>query len=75
MGWEKSQIWKMAASKKGLIPGEGPEVGMQATGSVRHLFGPLFPGGASGREPACQHRRHKRRGSNPWVGKIPWRRA
>ena len=23
----------------------------------------------------CQHRRHKRRGFDPWVGKIPWRRA
>ena len=24
--------------------------------------------------PACQCRRHKRHGFNPWVGKIPWRR-
>ena len=34
-----------------------------------------FPGGASGKEPACQCRRHKRRRFYPWVGKIPWRRA
>ena len=34
-----------------------------------------FPGGASGKEPACQCRRHKRHRFNPWVGKIPWRRA
>ena len=34
-----------------------------------------FPGGASGEEPAGQGRRHKRRGFDPWVGKIPWRRA
>ena len=34
-----------------------------------------FPGGGSGKEPACQCRRHKRRGFHPWVGKIPWRRA
>ena len=34
-----------------------------------------FPGGASGTEPACQCRRPKRGGFNPWVGKIPWRRA
>ena len=33
-----------------------------------------FPGGASGKEPACQCRRRKRRGFNPWVGKMPWRR-
>ena len=25
-----------------------------------------FPGGASGKEPACQCRRHKRSGFNPW---------
>jgi len=34
-----------------------------------------FPGGASGTEPACQCRRHKKQGFNPWVGKIPWRSA
>ena len=34
-----------------------------------------FPGGASGKEPACQCRRRKRHRFNPWVGKIPWRRA
>ena len=33
-----------------------------------------FPCGTSGKEPACQFRRHKRCGLNPWVGKIPWRR-
>ena len=34
-----------------------------------------FPGGASGKEPACQCRRPKRGRFDPWVGKIPWRRA
>ena len=34
-----------------------------------------FPGGASGKEPACQRRRHKRCGFSPRVGKVPWRRA
>ena len=34
-----------------------------------------FPGGASGKEPACQCRRCKRNRFNPWVGKAPWRRA
>ena len=32
-------------------------------------------GGASGEEPTCQFRRHKRLGFNPWVGEIPWRGA
>ena len=34
-----------------------------------------FPVGASGKEPACQRRKHKSRGFDPWVVKIPWRRA
>ena len=34
-----------------------------------------FPGGASGKEPACQCWRHKKHGFDPWVRKIPWRRA
>ena len=34
-----------------------------------------FPGGASGKEPACQCRRHKRLRFKFWVWKIPWRRA
>ena len=29
----------------------------------------------SGKEPACQCRRHKRDRFDPWIGKIPWRRA
>ena len=34
-----------------------------------------FSVGASGKEPVCQSRRCKRRGFDPWVRKIPWRRA
>ena len=33
-----------------------------------------FPGGASGKEPACQCRQLKRHEFNPLVGKIPWSR-
>ena len=33
-----------------------------------------LPGWHSGKESACQCRRHKRHGFNPWVGKIPWSR-
>ena len=33
-----------------------------------------FPGSTSGKEPACQCRRQKRWGFDPWVGKVPWRR-
>ena len=34
-----------------------------------------FPGGSSGKEPACQFRRRKRNGFDPWVGKNSWRRT
>ena len=34
-----------------------------------------FPGGTSGKEPACPCRRHKKCDFDPWVKKIPWRRA
>ena len=33
-----------------------------------------FPGGSVSKESACQYRRHKRCGFDPWVGKIPWKR-
>ena len=32
-----------------------------------------FPGGTSGKEPACQCSRHKWHGFNPWIRRIPWR--
>ena len=34
-----------------------------------------FSGDASGKEYTCQCRRLKRCGFDPWVGKIPWKRA
>ena len=36
-----------------------------------HLLG--FPGGASGKEPACQCRKYF--GFGPWVEKISWKRT
>ena len=33
-----------------------------------------FPGGASGKEPPCKFRRHKRHECDTWVRKIHWRR-
>ena len=34
-----------------------------------------FSSGTSGKEPACQCRKHRIHGFDPWVGKIPWRMA
>jgi len=39
---------------------------------IKSILG--FPGGTSGKESACQCRRCKRQGFDPWVGKIPWSR-
>ena len=33
-----------------------------------------LPRWLSGKEHACQCRRHRRHGFNPWIRKIPWRR-
>ena len=38
------------------------------------IYHTCFPGGASGKESACQCRRCKRLGFNPWVRKVLWRR-
>ena len=43
--------------------------------SAIDTYMPGFPGGASAKETAHQCRRCKRHEFNPWVGKIPWRRA
>ena len=34
-----------------------------------------LPGGDSGKEPACQCRSLKRHRFDPWIRKIPWRKA
>ena len=36
-----------------------------------HMSPEELPGGASGKEPTCQYRRHLRLGFHPYVGKIP----
>ena len=41
----------------------------------RTLYYKGFPGGINGKEPAWQCKRHKRCGFDPWVRKIPRRRA
>ena len=34
-----------------------------------------FPGGTTGKQPPCQCRRCKRHRFDPWIRKIPWKRA
>ena len=42
---------------------------------LRYILEKGLPRWPSGKEPTCQCRRHKRHKFDPWVGKIPWRRA
>ena len=59
------------------IPCSHPKCVKCSWGTIRqvHVTGCCFPGDVRGKEPLCQCRRHKRREFNPWVRKIPWRRA
>ena len=63
----------MCSNEKHLERGDGIDL-------LRKLKSPTpsetsgLPGWCSGKEPACQCRRCKRRGVNPWVGQIPWSR-
>ena len=40
-----------------------------------HTRLPELSCGTSGQDPACQGRKHKTPRFNPWVWKVPWRRA
>ena len=52
-------------------------IGVETHSSKLGYMVPLlgFPGGASGKEPACQCRSWKRHGFDTSVGNSPWRRA
>ena len=42
---------------------------------MKYIYELGFSGGTSGKELTCQCRRPKRCGFDPWVRKMPWRRA
>ena len=59
--WAPQLIWT-------LVPCEAPILAL-----LQLRWG--FLGSTSHKEHTCQCRRHKRREFNPWIGKIPWRKA
>ena len=82
MGFSRQEYWSgVPFPSPGDLPGPGIEPGSPAlrADALTSDYDRLgFPGGASGKEPTCQYRRHKRHGFNPWVRgvrKIPWRKA
>ena len=42
---------------------------------IHNVLATGLPRCTGGKEPSCKCKRHKRHGLNPWVRKIPWRRA
>ena len=58
---------------QGQLRGEEARVKSLCSDSPRK-DGWRLPKWLSGKEAACQCRRYKRHGFDPWVGKIPWRR-
>ena len=65
--WESSQNSGLASEMK-----EKDLMWLLFCSPLSHTWG--FPGGASGKKPSCQCRRHKKCRFDPWVRKIPQRR-
>ena len=74
--------WWLSGRLTGVSPAGSP-------GSLTYILGRIlgaivdrvaewskrgFPGGASGKESACQCRRCQRHRLDLWIGKSPWRR-
>ena len=80
LGWEDPLDKGMATHSSVLAwrtpwteePGGLQSMWSQSRTQLRDWF--WFPGGASGKESACQYRRRKIFRINPWVGTIPWSR-
>ena len=70
-------LWEMVRVKRVVVLAQmeylSPSIDKQ---QHNHPIGNAigFPGGTSGKEHACQCRRHKRHRFNSWVRKIPCRR-
>ena len=76
--WLKMHIWGPGLNGLNQRPAcltNSTNAWTQVHAQVWGLLKYGFSGGAGGKEPTCQCRRHKRSGFDPWVGKIPWRRA
>ena len=70
------ELFSMSTKACAVSIQQGPTCGqVKALGKCQRLWSGLgVPGGTDAQESACQCRRRKRCGFNPWVRKIPWRR-
>ena len=74
MGREDLDLKAKSLEKEPYCPDCWPQKERGSHTSWRVSFQEQNMGGASGKELACQCRRRKRCGFDPWVRKIPWRR-
>ena len=65
------QTWWCVSSSSWAMP-SSPYNSMRKIGFL-FTYSEGFSGGASGKEPTCQCKKHKRHRFNPLVRKIPWR--
>ena len=73
---QHSTLNRTARRPRVIWPKMSTVLRLRNPGLDKKCKGPLgFPGGASGKEPACQCSRYKRHRFNFWIGKIPRRRA
>ena len=71
-------LWRVmldTAIGSGMDMWPKPNQWQSSQGILLELPGNRFLGGTSGKEPACQCMRHKGCHFDPWVEKIPWRKA
>ena len=66
--------WLWTLWRQGLIPAPNC-IPTDLFFNMEYWFICSFPGDASGEEPTCQCRRHRRCWFDPWAWKILWRRA
>ena len=74
MGFSRQEYWSgLPFPPKGDLPNPGDRTQVSCTGDPYILSNTPwgFPGGTSDKEPTCHCRR---RGFDPWVGKMPWKR-
>ena len=87
LGWREAKLWVTSVSSSwsvgtsgwgNLLWGKEWECEGFFThhypGKQQRPLGVLLPMCLSGKASACQCRRHRRCGFDPWIGKIPWRR-
>ena len=72
--WQPTPVFLSGEFHGPLLAGYSPWH-RKKSDMTEHLALQGFPGGASGKELTCQCRRHERHRFDPWVWKIPWRRA